>query len=333
MAYDDRSIKPMSASLMRARIAARVLAGLYEAVPTLLTSSLRLSVELPGGARGEGPPYPFTFAVSPAWCSGIAGARLVGDGKLDIAWLNPSVIATMAYLGKGAFRRPLPLRALGVFPSWDRLVVAVSPRVGVRTMDELIARRPALRVNVATNDCVDFAIRAVLRAHGLSLSTFIAWGGSVETVVRPSNPRRRDGIINGTIDAVIDEGLDSWGQLAADHGWTFLSFAESALRRLERQGFRRARLAGGRLRGAIPPSTEVIDFSGWPIVTRADTPDELAYHFAGVLDSIRGDIPYDAAEPPSMSAIARGSEEAPLDIPLHPGAERYYREQGYLSEG
>ena len=41
MAYDDRSIKPMSASLMRARIAARLFAGLYETVPTLLTSAGR----------------------------------------------------------------------------------------------------------------------------------------------------------------------------------------------------------------------------------------------------------------------------------------------------
>lgn len=330
MGYDDRSVKPMSASLSRARVAARILSGLYEAVPTLLTSSLRLSVELPGGARTDGPPYPFTFAVSPAWCSGVAGARLVGSGKLDIAWLNPSVIASMAYRGRGPFRRPLPLRALGVYPSWDRLVVAVSPHLGVRSMDELIARRPPMRVNLATNDCVDFAIRAVLKAHGLSVGSFVEWGGSVESVVRPSNPLRRDGILSGEIDAVIDEGLDSWGQLAADRGMVFLAFSEPALRKLERYGFRRASLGGGRLRGDFPPATPVIDFSGWPIVTHASLPDELAYHFASVLDAIREEIPYDADQVPPMSAICRGSEEAPLDIPLHPGAERYYRERGYL---
>ena len=49
MAYDDRSVKPMSASLMRARIATKILAGLYEDVPTMLTSAIRLMVELPGG--------------------------------------------------------------------------------------------------------------------------------------------------------------------------------------------------------------------------------------------------------------------------------------------
>ena len=142
MTYDDRSVKPMSASLMRARIATKILAGLYEDVPTMLTSAVRLMVELPGGKRGKGPPYPFTIGVSPAWCSGLNGAKLVANGKLDLVWLNPSIIPSMAVRGVGPFQKRSPLRALAVFPSWDRLVIAVSPRLGVNSMEELIARKP-----------------------------------------------------------------------------------------------------------------------------------------------------------------------------------------------
>ncbi|HBA41070.1 MAG: hypothetical protein A2W73_03720 [Deltaproteobacteria bacterium RIFCSPLOWO2_12_55_13] len=330
MVYDDRSVKPMSASLMRAKIATRLLAGLYEDVPTLMTSAVRLMVEMPGSSREAGPPYPFTFAVSPAWCSGIEGARLVGSRKLDIVWLNPSVIATMAYLGKGPFRRSSPLRALAVFPSWDRLVVAVSGKLGIRSMEELKEKRPALRVSVADNDCVNFAIRALLKVHGLKLESFTEWGGAVEPVVRPSNPRRREGIISGEIDVVIDEGMDSWGQVALDHGMVFLPFSEKALAKLERYGFQRAPLAGGRLKGNIPESTVVVDFSGWPIIMHASLPDELAYHMAAVLDRLREEIPYDSAQVPPMSSLCRSTEDGPLNIPLHPGAERYYREHGYL---
>ena len=330
MAYDDRSIKPMSASLMRARIATRVLAGMYENAPTLLTSAIRLSVELPGAARNSGPPFPFTFAVSPAWCSGLEGARLVGTKKLDVAWINPSIIVTMGHLGKGPFRRALPLRALAVFPSWDRLVVAVSGKLGIRTMDELIEKKPAVLASVAVNDCVDFAIAALLKAHGLSLDTFKQWGCTIDPVERPSNPRRRDGIVSGEMGMIIDEGLDSWGDNAVKHGYVFLPFAKQALKKLERYGFERAPLGGGRLKGDFDPATEVIDYSGWPIVTHAEFPDALAYQFAAALEKIREEIPYDAEKIPSMSALARGSDEAPLDIPLHPGAERYYREHGYL---
>ncbi|HEY2986123.1 MAG TPA: TAXI family TRAP transporter solute-binding subunit [Candidatus Binatia bacterium] len=330
MAYDDRSVKPMSASLMRARIATRVLAGMYENAPTLLTSAVRLSVELPGNSRRSGPPHPFTFAVSPAWCSGLEGARLVGTRKLDVAWINPSVITTMAYRGKGPFRRAYPLRALAVFPSWDRLVVAVAPKLGIRSMDELIKNRPVLRASVATNDCVDFAIAAMLKAHDLKLDSFKRWGGKVELVERPSNPRRRDGIVSGEINMVIDEGLDSWGDVAAQHGFIFLPFSKKALVKLARYGFTRAPLGGGRLTGNFDPSTEVIDYSGWPIVAHARFPEELAYQFVAALENIREEIPYDSVGIPPMSSFCRSTEEGPLDIPLHPGAERYYREKGYL---
>ena len=329
MAYDDRSVKPMSASLSRARIATKILAGLYETVPTMLTSAIRLMVELPGGSAHSGPPYPFTIGVSPAWCSGLNGAKLVASGKLDLVWLNPSIIPSMAVRGAGPFQRKHPLRALAVFPSWDRLVIAVSPKLGVCTMEELIKKKPKMRVSIAVNDCVDFAIKALLKAHGISQKDFIKWGGKVDEVVRPSNPRRREGIIKGKMDMVIDEGMDSWGDVAVEHGMIFLPFSEKVLKTMEKYGFQRAQLEGGRLAGINEPTT-VLDFSGWPIVVHKKFPDDLAYHIAAVLDRIRQEIPFDAAETPSMRSLCTNTEAGPLDFPLHPGAERYYREKGYL---
>ena len=107
MSYDDRSVKPMSASLMRARIATKILSGLYEDVPTLLTSAIRLMVELPGGKGHSGPPYPFTIGVSPAWCSGLNGAKLVASGKLEVSIsatfpLDEAAAALAAAIGGGA---------------------------------------------------------------------------------------------------------------------------------------------------------------------------------------------------------------------------------------
>jgi TRAP-type uncharacterized transport system substrate-binding protein len=329
MAYDDRSVKPMSASLMRARIATKILSGLYEDVPTMLTSAIRLMVELPGGKGRKGPPYPFTIGVSPAWCSGLNGAKLVAGGKLDLVWLNPSIIPSMAVRGVGPFQKKSPLRALAVFPSWDRLVIAVSPRLGVNSMEELIAKKPKMRVSIAVNDCVDFAIKFLLQAHGISQKHFVKWGGKVDEVVRPSNPQRREGIISGKLDMVIDEGMDSWGDVAVQHGMKFLSYSEPVLQKLEKYGFKRARLDHGRIAGINDPTT-VVDFSGWPIVVREKFPEDLAYQIAGVLDKIREEIPYDAAETPSMKQLCTDTDAGPLDFPLHPGAERYYREKGYL---
>jgi hypothetical protein len=50
----------------------------------------------------------------------------------------------------------------------------------------------------------------------------------------------------------------------------------------------------------------------------------------GVLDTIGEELPCDAAETPWMQQLCTHTEAGPLDFPLHPGAERYYREKGYL---
>jgi TRAP-type uncharacterized transport system substrate-binding protein len=109
----------------------------------------------------------------------------------------------------------------------------------------------------------------------------------------------------------------------------FLSYSESVLKKLENYGFKRARLDHGRIAGINDPTT-VVDFSGWPIVVHEKFPDDLAFHIAGVLDKIREDIPYDAVETPSMKQLCTDTAAGPLDFPLHPGAERYYRGKGYL---
>ena len=159
-----------------------------------------------------------------------------------------------------------------------------------------------MRVSIAVNDCVDFAIKFLLKAHGITQNHFIRWGGKVEEVVRPSNPQRREGIISGKLDMVIDEGMDSWGDVAVEHGMKFLSYSEPVLKKLEQYGFQRARLDHGRIAGINEPTT-VVDFSGWPIVVHKNFPDDLAYHIAGVLEKIREEIPYDATETPSMKQL------------------------------
>ena len=210
-------------------------------------------------------------------------------------------------------------------------MIAVSPKLGVSTMEELIEKKPKMNVSIAVNDCVDFAIKTLLKAHGISQSDFIKWGGTVDEVVRPSNPHRRDGIVSGDVHMVIDEGMDSWGDVAVANNMIFLSYSEEVLKKLEAYGFQRARLDHGRIAGIDEPTT-VVDFSGWPIVVHEKFPDELAYHIAGVLDKIREEIPYDAAETPSMASLCTNTEAGPLDFRLSGRGAVLQRKRVYVEK-
>ncbi|MGH7765822.1 MAG: hypothetical protein ACREQP_00065, partial [Candidatus Binatia bacterium] len=68
---------------------------------------------------------------------GTAIPLLVNQRKYDFGFANPAGLARMALLGVGPYNRKLPLRAIGVFPSWDRLVFAVRKDAGIQSLDEI----------------------------------------------------------------------------------------------------------------------------------------------------------------------------------------------------
>jgi TRAP-type uncharacterized transport system substrate-binding protein len=73
-----------------------------------------------------------------------------------------------------------------------------------------------------------------------------------------------------------------------------------------------------------------IDFSGWPMVVRADMPNDVAYALCEALEIRRKVIPTDNFKPLRISQLCANDAEGPFDVPLHPGAKRFYRERGYL---
>ena len=75
-----------------------------------------------------------------------------------------------------------------------------------------------------------------------------------------------------------------------------------------------------------------VDFSGWTFFCHADLPNQIAYAMARSVDLCYQQIPVDHfdKQPMTMQEFCRGGDAGQLNIPLHPGAKRYYREKGYI---
>ena len=73
-----------------------------------------------------------------------------------------------------------------------------------------------------------------------------------------------------------------------------------------------------------------IDFSGWPMVVRADMPNDVAYALCEAIELRQKSIPTDNFRPLGIADLSANNEEAPYDVPLHSGARKFYRERGYL---
>ena len=260
----------------------------------------------------------------------------VAQGKYSLAWVNPSVLLTMAYRGKGPFKKRLPLRTIANFPSFDVMGFAVHKSTGITSLAEIKQQKIPLRVSTGylpksdlAGSATMFTVAATLRAAGFSLADIRKWGGKIHSVPRPSYPGRRAAIESGTINAVFDEGIKSWGQTALDNGFRYLPVDGAVLRSLKALGYRPSAMSCCGFRG-IDGDVQTVDFSGWPMIVRADMANEVAYALCEAIELRKQVIPTDNFKPLSMSQLCANDDEAPYDVPLHPGAKRFYRERGYL---
>jgi len=267
---------------------------------------------------------------------GFRELRAVAEGKISLAWINPSVAATLAFKGKGPFSKPLPIRTLAVFPSYDVVGFAVRAATGVTSLAEIKQKKVPLRLSTGqttkralSHSPTMFTVTAVMKAAGFTLADIKRWGGKIQSVSRPSHPDRRAAIDNGTIDAVFDEGIKSWGQTALDQGFYYLPVEGQVLERLTAMGYRRSVVPKSRFQG-MNEDVNTVDFSGWPMVVRADMPEEVAYALCESIAARKDLIPTDNYKPLDVAQLCADDEEAPRGVPFHPGAERFYRERGYL---
>jgi TRAP-type uncharacterized transport system substrate-binding protein len=260
----------------------------------------------------------------------------VAEGKFSLAWVNPSVLLTMAYRGKGPFRKRLPLRTLAVFPSYDVMGFAVHESTGITSLSQIKKERFPLKLSTRLvtpsalrENSTMFTVAAVMRAAGFTFAELRKWGGKIHLASRPSDPARRASIEKGTVNAIFDEGIKSWARTALENGFRFLPVEGAVLKSLVAMGYRPTVMSKSRFPGMAEDIT-TIDFSGWPMIVRADMPDEAAYAICEAIEKRKEVIPTDNYKPLEIAQLFANDEEAPYDVPLHTGAERFYREKGYL---
>ena len=264
--------------------------------------------------------------------------KAVAEGKFSLAWVNPSVLLTMAYRGKGPFRKRLPLRTIAVFPSYDVMGFAIHESTGITSLSQIKKERFPLKLSTRLvtpsalrENSTMFTVAAVMRAAGFSFAELRKWGGKIHLASRPSDPARRASIENGTVNAIFDEGIKSWARTALENGFRFLPVEGAVLKSMVAMGYRPTIMPKFRFHGMAEDIT-TIDFSGWPMIVRADMPDEAVYPICEAIEKRKDVIPTDNYKPLEMAQLCANDEEAPYDVPLHKSAERFYRERGYLKK-
>lgn len=264
------------------------------------------------------------------------------DRTCDLCISSPISDAVMAREGKARFAEPHPeLRAIGVYPHHDRLMLGlgtdVCERYGITSFADLARTKPPLRLVGAVRDGVNYiswTAEQILNAYGMEWDDIERWGGEWVTTTRPHDGLAA--VANGTADGIFFEAVMNWHRVMAARPLRILPVGTDVLADLhDRYGIERADIASGEFPG-VDSLIPVVEFSDWLVVVRDDMSDRLAGLIAEVLVDDRAAF--------ERSYLARPHKESPLNypivpekvartgaVPLHPGAELFYRERNLLA--
>lgn len=277
----------------------------------------------------------------------LVGPALVDEGRYHMAMTSPTWLVKIATegRGKGFAERPMRLRAMCVFPHFDQFAFAVRKDLGITSMKQIKDEKIPLRISTAPTHLMHpagWVLDIVLAEYGMSIEDIESWGGSVVHGDRQPNllekvPEGRldrvAGMRSGVLNAVFDEALMTrpWKDVADSVDLTFLPIDEDVLDRMEQKfGIQRAIMPKGSLRGVIE-NIPTIDFSGHLLYCHEDLPDVLVHSAMCGIEQQKGQIE-------SLFRPEQGLT-GPVDlsimwkdtfVPLHPGAEKFFRERGYM---
>jgi len=268
--------------------------------------------------RGGSCGVPNLVSIANSSEGSVANVEAIADGDIDSGFAQ-SDVAFAAYYGTGIFEgRPIEeLRLIASLYVEHAHVVAKS----AASVEALRGQRVALdEVGSGTL----FAARSILRAHGLEET-------DIEPVyVKPSRSVRlmRDNQLDAFV-IVAGAPTQSVEEAIRDHGARALPLDEAATAVIvaEHPYFSESAIPAGTYEGQDEAVPSIGVVAQW--LTSADQPEDLIYEITRALWHPNGRMLLDNGHFRARSITL----ETALDgaaVPLHPGAERYYREQGLI---
>jgi TRAP-type uncharacterized transport system substrate-binding protein len=254
-------------------------------------------------------------------------AHAVVKGDIDMAFVNPSAMLTQAYRGVGLFSEKLPVRIIGSYPSYDRFVMVIRKSLGFNSLADVKAARYPLKLSIREDPTHStlVLIEQLLATYGMSISDIESWGGQLQRVGGPGSIQRIEGLRAGTLDAVFDEGIRTWLNVALDNGMVVLEPDADALAQIGALGWRRVPLPQS-LYPQLPREQICIDFGGWPLYARAELPDQVAYEVCEAFAAREAEMTWEEPTYTGIAQVFHETDATPMDVPLHPGAARWYAE-------
>jgi TRAP transporter TAXI family solute receptor len=259
---------------------------------------------------------------------GVGNPRLVAKNETPLG-LGFTVTNRWAFEGKEAYTDKLEnLRALVGGLDTYYLVAVATKKLGLTSVRDIRERKLPVRLYTQPIGALgEFAGRQVLRAAGMTYNDIKGWGGSTSHV---GYNIIIDAFKDGRADilfAVITPKHPSVSEIASSVDVEFLGPDPETARALAPLGYAAATMPANTFKNQTTPVPTV----GFPtvLITNKDLPEPVAYTVTKtVLENkdalVRGHAGLAEFDPKTAWQPDK------VGIPLHPGAEKAYREKGWM---
>jgi hypothetical protein len=259
---------------------------------------------------------------------GVGNPRLVAKNETPLGF-GFTVTNRWAYEGKEAYTEKLEnLRGLVGGLDTYYLVAVASTKLGINSVREIRDKKLPVKIYTQPIGALgEFAGRQLLRATGMSYNDVRSWGGSTthvgyNVIVDAFKDGRAD-----ILFAVITPKHPSVSEIANDGNVKFLGLDPEITKALLPLGYVAATMPANTFKSQPEPVTTV----GFPtvLITNKELPEPVAYTVTKTLIEnkdalVRGHAGLAEFDPKTAWQPDK------IGVPLHPGAERAFREKGWM---
>jgi TRAP transporter TAXI family solute receptor len=259
---------------------------------------------------------------------GVGNPRLVAKNETPLGF-GFTVTNRWASEGKEAYTEKLEnIRALVGGLDTYYLVAVANRKIGISSVKDIKDKKLGIKMYTQpVGSLGEFAGRQLLRAAGVSYNDIKSWGGSTShvgynVIVDAFKDGRAD-----VLFAVVTPKHPSVSEIANSVDVKFLGLDGDTVKSLQPLGYVPAAMPPDTFKGQSEPVSTV----GFPtvLITNTELPETVAYTLTKtLLDNkdalVRGHAGLSEFDPRTAWQPEK------VGIPLHPGAERAFREKGWM---
>jgi TRAP transporter TAXI family solute receptor len=228
-----------------------------------------------------------------------------------------------AYRGTGPYAREKPrtnLRLIANIQDPSYVLVAAKAETGITDLAQIKAKKWPVRI---LNAGIGSDSTRILSYFGLTREAIEQAGGRIGNTAE--DRENFDVAIGGGGGMTTAPEWRIWTEISIKNNLNFIELPDELLAKLAQEGEQeRGIIPVGLYPGVVRPIPTVVR-TGTAVYARSDTPDDFAYAVAKAMDEQQALLQWKHMNfSYNVHTVWNGFE-----VPLHPGAARYYKEKGY----